>query len=135
MGICNDIHPTCDTCFELVIEDCLDPVTIPNLNASTEFFVDIISMFDVVTQQTLTSSASGVLTIDQTSLTISPHQVYEVIVYADSARTQVVEIAFGEVNYPCIIFSPEEGEYLVDENGNFLVDENINYLVGTPIAV
>lgn len=102
MGSCNDIAPTCDTCFEVVYGVCSDVLTISlNLTALTTYYIDLIDKFDIITQLTVTTDALGDFTITQTWTQFAG--AVEIQIFSDAARTNQVNFSQGGVTFDCVV--------------------------------
>lgn len=102
MGFCNDIIPTCDTCFTVVYGVCNDVLTLSlDLTPATTFYLDLIDKFDIITQLTVITDGNGDFTITQTWTQFAG--AMELQIFLDEARTNQVNFSQGGVTFDCVV--------------------------------
>ncbi|KKN67193.1 hypothetical protein LCGC14_0463660 [marine sediment metagenome] len=102
MGFCNDITPTCDVCFEFSYGKCNDVLTFSlGLPPNTVFFLNLIDKFDIVTQLTVLTDASGEFTITQTWTEF--FGAVEIQIFTDATRENLVPFVIGSTSFDCIV--------------------------------
>lgn len=107
MGFCNDITPGCDVCYEAIYGECNDVITLSlGLAATTTFYLNLIDKFDIVTQLTVITDASGDFTITQTWAEF--FGTIEIEIYAEPARVTRVIFTVGSTTFDCITLSGPE---------------------------
>ena len=102
MGFCNDIAPTCETCFEATYGECNDVITLSlDLNPLTTYYLDIIDKFDIVTPLTVVTDSSGTFDITQTWTEF--FGAVEIQIFSDEARVNLVSFTTDSITYDCIV--------------------------------
>ena len=107
MAVCDNPVVNCDTCFEVLIGNCLATITLSlGLTPSTLFYFRLIDKSGRAYDFTATTDSSGDYTIDKTQL---PDDLinqfagdFEVQTYSDSGRTVLVTITQTYV-YNCVL--------------------------------
>ncbi len=106
MVFCNDISPNCDTCFEVEYGNCNDVLTLSlGLTPSTNFFLNLIDKFDIITQIDITTDVSGDFTITQTWTKFFGD--IELQIFSDSGRTILVTVTQNAIIYSCVLLVQE----------------------------
>jgi len=105
MGFCNDITPTCDTCYEITYGNCNDTLTFNlGLGATTNYYLNLIDKYDIVNEEDVVTDGSGDFTIVQTWTEF--FGAVEVEIYDDAPRTNRVSFTISGTTYDCIILKP-----------------------------
>ena|SRR3990167_6604677 len=110
MGFCNEIIPNCDVCWEVAIGDCLTSITLSlGLSPSTTYYLRLINKWDTEYDITGITNGSGDLPIDKTQLPNNLINEYagdfELQIFGNSARTTLVMITQGLIQYDCVILT------------------------------
>lgn len=102
MGFCNNITPTCDTCFEATYGECNDVFTLSlGLDENTTYFLNLIDKFDIITPLTVTTDANGDFTITQTWTEF--FGAVEIQIFADVGRVDLVTFTVDLTTFNCIV--------------------------------
>ena len=102
MGFCNEITPTCDTCYELTYGECNDVITLSlGLTPLTVYFIDLIDKFSIVTPLTVTTDSNGDFTITQTWTEF--FGAVEIQIYNDVGRVDLVTFTVNGTSFNCVI--------------------------------
>lgn len=103
MGVCNNITPSCDVCYEAIYGECNDVITFSlGLTGNTTFFLNLIDKFDIVTQLTVITDDNGDFTITQTWVEF--FGPIEIQIFSDADRNTRVIFTVDSTNFDCIVF-------------------------------
>jgi len=101
MGFCNEIIPTCDTCYVISNGGCGNTIAVNiGLTPITTYYIELIDKFDIVTQTSVVTDVNGNFTLEQTWANGS----MEMLIYSDSGYTVPVTFVISTITYKCIIF-------------------------------
>ena len=112
MGTCFDPQVNCDTCFEVLIGDCLDDINLSlGLTPSTLFFFRLIDKFGATYNFSQTTDGSGDFTLDRSQL---PDGLinqfageFQLQIFSDSGRTELVNVVQNSITYNCVLLVQE----------------------------
>jgi len=102
MGFCNNITPTCVTCYGATYGECNDVFTLSlGLLPLTTYYLNLIDKFDIVTELEVTTDANGDFTITQTWTEF--FGAVEIEIYSDPTRVVKVSFTVSSTTYDCVI--------------------------------
>lgn len=112
MGTCFDPRVSCDTCFEVLIGDCLDDINLSlGLTPSTTFFFRLLDKWGAEYDFSQATDGSGDFTLDQSQLPDGLINQYAgefwLETYSDSGRTVLVSIVQDFTAYACVLLTQE----------------------------
>ncbi len=112
MGTCFDPQVNCDTCFEVLIGDCLSDIDLSlGLSPSALFFFRLIDKFGATYDFTATTDVLGDFTVPKDQLPDDLINQFAGLfileVYSDSGRTELVNIVQNSITYDCVILTQE----------------------------
>ena len=102
MGFCNNITPSCESCYEATYGECNDVITLSlGLTPLTTYYLDLIDKFDIVTPLTVVTDGSGDFDITQTWSEF--FGAVEIQIFTDPARVHKVTFTVDTTAYNCIV--------------------------------